>query len=75
MPSTVAVQDLKVGMFVRLDLGWLSHPFPLSSFRITSPEQIATIRGLGLQQVVWLPEKSEAVFCTVPSGRISSTSA
>ncbi|MFO1329684.1 MAG: DUF3391 domain-containing protein [Rubrivivax sp.] len=59
MPSTVAVQDLKVGMFVRLDLGWLSHPFPLSSFRITSPDQIATIRGLGLERVVWLPEKSQ----------------
>ena len=61
MPSTVAVQDLKIGMFVRLELGWMSHPFPLSSFRITSQDQIATIRGLGLQQVVWLPEKSEIV--------------
>ena len=59
MPSIVAVQDLKVGMFVRLDLGWLSHPFPLSSFRIASAEQITTIRGLGLERVVWLPEKSD----------------
>lgn len=59
MPSTVAVQDLKIGMFVRLDLGWMSHPFALSSFRITSDDQIATICGLGLEQVVWLPEKSE----------------
>lgn len=57
--STVAVQDLKIGMFVRLDLGWLSHPFPLSSFRITSADQIHTIRGLGLERVVWLPEKSD----------------
>jgi putative nucleotidyltransferase with HDIG domain len=59
MPSIVAVQDLKVGMFVRLDLGWLSHPFPLSSFRISSADQISTIRGLGLERVVWLPEKSD----------------
>lgn len=59
MPSTVAVQDLKIGMFVRLELGWLSHPFPLSSFRITSADQISTIRGLGLERVAWLPEKSE----------------
>lgn len=64
MPSTVAVQDLKVGMFVRLDLGWLSHPFPLSSFRITSAEQIHTIRGLGLERIVWLPEKSELEAAT-----------
>ncbi len=59
MHSTVAVQDLKIGMFIRLDLGWMSHPFPLSSFRISSADQIATLRGLGLDRVVWLPEKSD----------------
>lgn len=58
MSATVAVQDLKIGMFIRLELGWMSHPFPLSSFRISSADQITTIRGLGLKQVVWLPEKS-----------------
>ena len=61
MPSTVAVQDLKIGMFVRLELGWMSHPFPLSSFRIVSQDQITTIQGLGLKQVIWVPEKSEIV--------------
>ncbi len=59
MSATIAVEDLRVGMFVMLDGGWLSHPFPLSSFRIASPEQIATIRGLGLAQVRWSPEKSD----------------
>jgi len=59
MASTIAVEDLRVGMFVQLDGGWLSHPFPLSSFRIATPEQISTLRGLGLQRVRWAPEKSE----------------
>ncbi len=59
MHSTVAVQDLKIGMFIRLDLSWMSHPFPLSNFKITNPEQIATIRGLGLKQVRWVPERSD----------------
>ena len=59
MSATIAVEDLRVGMFVMLDGGWLSHPFPLSSFRITTPEQLATLRGLGLRQVRWSPEKSE----------------
>jgi len=58
MSHTVAVHDLRVGMFVHLDLGWMAHPFPLSSFRITSAEQIATIRGLGLKKLRWVPEKS-----------------
>ena len=59
MSQTIAVQDLRVGMYVHLDLGWMAHPFPLSSFRIVSADQIATIRGLGLKQLRWVPEKSE----------------
>lgn len=59
MSNTVAVTDLRVGMYVHLDLGWMDHPFPLSSFRIASADQIATIRSLGLQRVRWVPEKSD----------------
>jgi HD-GYP domain-containing protein (c-di-GMP phosphodiesterase class II) len=59
MSHTVAVHELRVGMFVHLDLGWMAHPFPLSSFRITSDDQIETIRGLGLQRLRWVPEKSD----------------
>ena len=59
MASTIAVEDLRVGMFILLDGGWLSHPFPLSSFRIASSDQIATLRGLKLARVRWSPEKSD----------------
>jgi len=59
MSSTIAVEELRVGIFVQLDGGWLSHPFPLSSFRIATQEQLATLRGLGLKQVRWVPEKSD----------------
>lgn len=58
MPATIAVDELRVGMFVHLDLGWWAHPFALSSFRLTTPEQIATIRRLGVKQLRWSPEKS-----------------
>ncbi len=56
---TLETSDLRVGMFVHLDLGWMSHPFALSSFRIDDAAQIATIRSLGLSRVRWSPEKSE----------------
>lgn len=59
MTTTVAVTDLRVGMYIHLDLGWMSHPFPLSSFRISSADQITTIRSLGVQRVRWVPEKSD----------------
>ena len=47
-------------MFIHLDLGWMSHPFALSSFRVADAGQIATIRSLGLARVRWSPEKSDA---------------
>jgi HD-GYP domain-containing protein (c-di-GMP phosphodiesterase class II) len=55
---TIATADLQVGMFVHLDLGWMSHPFAVSSFRIADAGQIATIRALGLARVRWSPEQS-----------------
>ncbi len=57
--DTIDVQSLRVGMFVHLDGGWMSHPFPLSNFRITSSAQLATIRSLGLRRVRWSPQQSE----------------
>ena len=58
MSVTVGIQELRVGMFVHLDLGWWAHPFALSSFLVTTPEQLTTIRGLGLKKLRWSPEKS-----------------
>ncbi len=59
MSSTIAVDDLRIGMYIHLEGGWLSHPFPLSSFKLSSADQIATLRGLGLVRVRWVPEKSD----------------
>jgi putative nucleotidyltransferase with HDIG domain len=58
MSAKIAVDELRVGMFVHLDLGWWAHPFALSSFKLTSPDQITTIRSLGLTRVRWSPDKS-----------------
>jgi HD-GYP domain-containing protein (c-di-GMP phosphodiesterase class II) len=58
---TIATAELQVGMYVHLDLGWMSHPFALSSFRIADAAQIASIRALGLARVRWSPEHSDAV--------------
>jgi putative nucleotidyltransferase with HDIG domain len=55
----IAVEQLRIGMFVHLEGGWLSHPFPRSSFKIGSERELATLRGLGLERVRWSPEKSD----------------
>lgn len=52
--------DLHIGLYVHLDLGWMDHPFPRGSFRISSQQQIDTIRSLGLKQVRVELDKSDA---------------
>jgi putative nucleotidyltransferase with HDIG domain len=54
----IDIDALRIGMVVHLDMGWMSHPFPLSSFRIANDEQIGIIRSLGIAQVRWSPEQS-----------------
>lgn len=55
----VEVSQLRIGMFVELELGWMAHPFPTGSFKISSDKQIEVIRGLGLTRVRYLPHKSD----------------
>jgi putative nucleotidyltransferase with HDIG domain len=55
----IDIADLRIGLYVYVDLGWISHPFPLSSFKIQSPEQIATLRTLGIERIRYSPEKSD----------------
>jgi putative nucleotidyltransferase with HDIG domain len=58
--ALIDVDDLRVGMFIHLDMSWMSHPFPLGSFKIAGAEQIATIRSLGVRRVRWSPAQSDA---------------
>ena len=55
---TIDVSQLRVGLYISLDLGWMDHPFLSNSFKISSAGQINTIKRLGLQQVRYHPAKS-----------------
>ncbi len=57
----IDVAQLRVGMFVELELGWMAHPFPTSSFKISNEKQIETIRGLSRSKVRYVPGKSDAI--------------
>ncbi len=57
----IDVDAVCVGMFVHLGLSWMSHPFPLGSFKISNAEQIETIRSLGLKRLRWNPAQSDVV--------------
>ena len=70
----IDTQQLRVGLYVHLNLGWLDHPFAFSHFKITTEEQLATLRGLGLTRVQYSPERSdEAVALAVSAQPNSAT--
>jgi len=64
----VAPNDLRIGLFVDLDLGWMSHPFPSSRFKIANQRQIETLRTLGLDRVRYVPSKSDSQPVPTSSG-------
>jgi HD-GYP domain-containing protein (c-di-GMP phosphodiesterase class II) len=55
----VDVGQLRIGLYIELDVGWMSHPFPTGSFKISSQKQIETLRGLGLARIRSIPSKSD----------------
>jgi putative nucleotidyltransferase with HDIG domain len=55
----IDIADLRIGLYVYVDLGWMAHPFPLSSFKIQSPAQIVALRALGIDRLRYSPEKSD----------------
>ena len=55
----IDISQLRIGMYIQLDLNWMSHPFPVSSFRIASESQIEILRELGLTQIRYHPSNSD----------------
>lgn len=61
MPDTINItmDQLRVGLYINLDLKWFEHPFAFSHFKIKNEEQIKTIRSLGLKTVRCNPTLSD----------------
>lgn len=62
MPQTPTItpEQLQVGLYVHLDLKWFDHPFAFSHFKISTEDQLKTIRSLGLKTLRYSPELSDA---------------
>jgi hypothetical protein len=54
----IELSELRIGMYVYLDVGWMDHPFPISNFKISTQEQIDTIRSLGIERIRYAPIKA-----------------
>lgn len=55
----IDIRQLRIGLFIELELGWMSHPFPTSSFKISTPKQIAVIQTLALSRIRCVPGLSD----------------
>jgi HD-GYP domain-containing protein (c-di-GMP phosphodiesterase class II) len=52
--------ELRIGIFVIIDLPWFKHPFTLNSFKIKSEDQLRDVRALKLAKYRYDPERSDA---------------
>jgi putative nucleotidyltransferase with HDIG domain len=55
----IKTEQIQIGVYVHLDLGWMDHPFSFNNFKIKDEHQIKTIKSLGLDTVNWDPAKSD----------------
>lgn len=62
----IPVENIEIGLFIDLELGWADHPFTFSKFKIKTPKEIKIINSLGLKQITVLPNKSDVTPSTEP---------
>jgi len=57
----IQINQLRVGVFVHLDLHWTQHPFQFGSFLVKNEAQLAQLRALGLSHIYYSHKRSEVV--------------
>jgi putative nucleotidyltransferase with HDIG domain len=73
MPEyNVSLDQLRVGVFVRLEMKWFAHPFLTNSFKITKPSMIDALRDLGLKKIICVPEKSDVLPLSLKQESVSA---
>jgi HD-GYP domain-containing protein (c-di-GMP phosphodiesterase class II) len=50
---------LRIGLFVRLEMGWTLHPFSFNNFLLRDAGQVRQLQALGLDRVLCDVERSE----------------
>ena len=56
----ITLDQLRIGLYVYLDLKWFEHPFAFNNFKIKDEEQIKIIKTLGLTKVRYDPARGDA---------------
>ncbi len=53
------LEDLQVGLYIKLECSWWNHPFAKNKFKVSSQQEIATIRGIRKAQLFYDPDLSD----------------
>ena len=69
----IAIDQVRIGMFIKLDLSWFQHSFPMSSFKITNEQQIKELLALKLKHIRYIPSKTDPVSAQVSVKPIITT--
>lgn len=57
----VPADQLRLGLYIFIDLPWFRHPFTLNSFKISSEAQLRDLKALGEPHFRYDPERSDAL--------------
>lgn len=55
----ISLQDVKIGMYICLDLSWDDHPFMFDRFKVKNEEQLSKLQSMGLEKIHYIPGKSK----------------
>lgn len=58
-PNIIGMEQLRVGLYIHLDLGWMDHPFTFSNFKIANEQQLAQVKRLSLKSLRYDPLRSD----------------
>jgi len=73
--STITPDQLCVGLYVTLELGWTEHPFAFRNFKIRNQRQLVALKALGLNKLKYVPSKSDAQPLQPVAGAAAPTAA
>lgn len=74
-PVPINPSQLRISVFVWIDVSWDKHPFLYNKFRITADEQIREIQAIGLDKIYYFPNKSDATPLPLQESGKASTAA
>ena len=56
-PTTA--QELRIGLYIKIEGSWFSHPFSVNTFKIKYQKELETLRGLRRVKLLFDPDKSD----------------